>query len=75
MTRVPHLARQAISTGTQKFHVLHITFVMIHTEGILTLTLYKSTYVVGTLNDLKPLSRHTVSKRLPIPAVNQAQRI
>jgi len=28
--RAPHLARQAISNGTQKLHVLHIDFVMIH---------------------------------------------
>jgi len=36
--RVPHLARQAISNGTEKLHVLHISFATIHTGGILTLT-------------------------------------
>jgi len=36
--RAPHFARQAISNGTHKFHVLHTDFVMIHTDGILTLT-------------------------------------
>jgi len=45
---------------------------MTHTEGILTLLdLYKNTYIVGTLNDLKPLSQRTVSKRLPIPELNE----
>jgi len=39
--RVPHLARQALSNGRQKLHVLHIDFVMIHTEGILTLSCIK----------------------------------
>jgi len=39
--RVPHLARQAISNSTQKLHVLHIDFVTIHTEGILTLPCLK----------------------------------
>jgi len=34
---VPHLARQAISNGTQKLHVLHTGFVVIHTEDILGL--------------------------------------
>ena len=36
--RVPRLARQAISNGTEKLLVLHVTFVTIHTEGRLTLT-------------------------------------
>jgi len=39
--RAAHLARQAISNGTQKLHVLHIDFVMIHSEGKLTLTCIK----------------------------------
>ena len=36
--RVPHLARQAFSNGTEKLHILHITFVTIRNEGALTLT-------------------------------------
>jgi len=36
--RRPHLARQAIS---QKLHVLHIDFAMIHSEGKLTLSCIK----------------------------------
>jgi len=36
--RVSHVARQAISNWIEKLHVLHITSVTIHTEGILTLT-------------------------------------
>jgi len=40
--RVPHLARQAISNGTQKLHALHIDLAMIHTEGILTLACIKT---------------------------------
>ena len=39
--RVPHLAGQAISNGSQKLQVLRINFVMIHAEGILTLTCIK----------------------------------
>jgi len=35
------------------------------------LDLYKNTYVVGTLNALKPLSRRTVSKCLPISALKR----
>jgi len=35
------LIRQAISNGTQKLHVLHIDFVMIHSEDKLTLTCAK----------------------------------
>jgi len=39
--RMPNLACQAISNGTQKLQVSHINFVMVHTEGILTLTCIK----------------------------------
>jgi len=40
--RVPHLAQQEISNGTQKLQVSHINFVMIHhAKGILTLTCTK----------------------------------
>jgi len=35
-----------------------MNFVVIHAEGILTL--YKNMFVVGTLNDLKPLSQYIV---------------
>jgi len=49
--------------GAQELHVFHIDFVVIHTEGVSTLV-YKITHVVDTLNDWKPLSRRTVSKRL-----------
>ena len=38
------------------------------------LDLYKNTCLAGTLKDLKPLSRHTVSKRLPIPELDQVCR-
>ena len=33
-----HLEHQAISNGMQEFHVVHVNFVMIYAEGILTLT-------------------------------------
>jgi len=33
MARVPQLARQATFNATQKLHVIHNNFVMIHTEG------------------------------------------
>jgi len=39
--RVPRLAPQHVSSGTHKLQVLHINFVMIHTEAILTLTRIK----------------------------------
>jgi len=35
------LERQAISNGTEKLHVLQIDFIIIHTEGILTLPCIK----------------------------------
>jgi len=41
---------------------------MTHREGILTLNSWKKR-VVELLNNLKPLSRCTVSKRLPIPVL------
>ena len=50
--RVPHLAHQAIFNGTQKLHV-RISVMLRFTQDILTLTCIK-TYVIGTLNDLKP---------------------
>jgi len=40
--RVLHLALQAVFSGTQKLYVLHISYVMIHTEDTLTLTCIKS---------------------------------
>jgi len=50
--RLPHLARQVISNGTQKLRVLHISFVMFHAEKCIDLDL--CTDVVGTLNELEP---------------------
>jgi len=41
MARVPHVARQAISNDLQKLHVLHIDFVMIYAESLLTLNCIK----------------------------------
>jgi len=38
MARMPYLARQVISNGTQKLQGLHIKFVKIHTENVLILT-------------------------------------
>jgi len=51
--RVPYLARQAIPSGTQKFHVLHIDFVLIQTKYYWP-WLIQNTDVVGKLNDVEP---------------------
>jgi len=57
-----HLARQAISSGTQKLQVLYIyQFCYDSHRRYIDLDLYKNTYVVGTLNGLT-LSRHAVIK-------------
>jgi len=65
---MPHLARQAISNGAQMLRVLLMDLDMTHTESIFTLTCIKiRMLLVGSLNDLKPQSRCTVNKRLPIP--------
>jgi len=59
-----HAKQFLMARRSSKFY--QINFVMIHTEGLLTLTCIK----VGTLNDLKPF-KSTVSKTLPIPALGQ----
>ena len=70
VARAPHLARQAISSGTRKFQVLHINFVMIHKKIVdLDLLVQKNgcswhTDWFGTLN------RHAFTIRLPTTGVN-----
>ena len=51
--RMPHLARQGMSNGTQKLQVLHINY-FYDSRRCIDLDLYKNTYVVGILTDLQP---------------------
>jgi len=44
----------AISNGTQKLHGFTYQFCYDSHRRYIDLDLYKNTYVVGTLNDLKP---------------------
>jgi len=72
--RMPRLARPTISNDTQELHVLHIDFVLIHTEGILYLTCIKIHLLLAhwMIWNLCRQTRHTFSKRLPTPALVQA---
>jgi len=67
--RVLHLALQAVFSGTQKLYVLHISYVMIHTEDTLTLTCIKSV-CYWHAECFEILRRRTVSTRLPDSCVH-----
>jgi len=84
---VPHLARQAISNGTQKLHMLHINFVMIHKKYYWPWlvrkygsswhtecfgTCFGNALEPGTLNALEKY-RYTFTKRLPTTGLEEPQ--